>query len=206
MNKNRIIRLGFVIATLSVLGGIAYYCPACRNKENTNASSATATSHQREAEANLPGVPNFHKVSEDLYRGAQPTQEGFRELEKLGIKTVVNLRSSHSDKDLLKGTNFSYEHIPMTAWHPEQEDAVRFLKIVTDANRTPVFVHCRHGADRTGTMCAIYHIAVQGWSKDQAIEEMTKGDFGFHGIFENLVNYIRGLDIEEIKQQAGINH
>ena len=85
MNKNRIIRLGFVIATLSVLGGIAYYCPACRNKENTNASSATATSHQREAEANLPGVPNFHKVSEDLYRGAQPTQEGFRELVKLGI-------------------------------------------------------------------------------------------------------------------------
>ncbi|GAF98053.1 unnamed protein product, partial [marine sediment metagenome] len=27
-----------------------------------------------------PGLPNFHKVSDSLYRGAQPTAEGFREL------------------------------------------------------------------------------------------------------------------------------
>jgi tetratricopeptide (TPR) repeat protein len=154
----------------------------------------------------LPGLPNFHKVSENLYRGAQPSAEGMKQLEKLGIKTVVNLRSFHSDSDELKDANLSYEHIYMKAWHAEDEDIVKFLKIVTDANRTPVFVHCQHGADRTGTMCAIYNIAVQGWSKDEAIEEMTKGDFGFHGIFENLVNYIRGLDVEKIKQDAGIKN
>jgi protein O-mannosyl-transferase len=146
------------------------------------------------------GLPNCYKVSEDLYRGAQPCDEGMKQLEKLGIKTVVNLREFYSDSN----ANISDEHISVKPWHPEDEDAVRFLKIVTDKSRTPVFVHCQYGADRTGTMCAIYRIAVQGWSKDEAIEEMTKGNFGFHEIWGNLVEYIRGLDIEKIKQQAGI--
>ena len=93
----------------------------------------------------------------------------------------------------------------MTTWNPHTEDAVRFLRIVTDSNCTPVFVHCKHGSDRTGTMCAIYRITVQGWSKNQAIEEMTKGGFGFHRIWNNLVKYVRKLDIEQIKQNAGLN-
>jgi len=148
------------------------------------------------------GLTNFYKVSENLYRGAQPSAEGMKQLEKLGIKTVINLRAFHSDDDEIKDVNLGKERIDMTPWHPEQEDVVRFLKIVTDPNRTPVFVHCKYGADRTGTMCAIYRIAIQGWSKDAAIEEMTKGDFGFHEIWDNLVDYIRGLDIEKIKQQT----
>ena len=152
----------------------------------------------------LPGLQNFHKVSDTLYRGAQPTEEGMRQLEKLGIKTIVNLRSFHSDRDEIKDAKFNYEHIYMKPWHAEDEDIVKFLRIVTDANLTPVFVHCQHGSDRTGTMCAIYRIAVQGWSKDKAIEEITKGDFGFHEIWVNLPDYIREVDIEKIKKQAGL--
>lgn len=174
------------------------------NDVNTSTSSVPLTNRQWAADVNIEGVPNCHKVSEDLYRGAQPSEEGMKQLEKFGIKTVVNLRAFHSDRDELKDANLSGEHISVKTWHPEDEDVVRFLKIVTDKSRTPVFVHCQYGADRTGTMCAIYRIAVQGWSKDEAIEEMTKGNFGFHEIWDNLVEYIRGLDIEKIKQQAGI--
>jgi hypothetical protein len=67
----------------------------------------------------LPGLPNLHKVSDDLYRGAQPTADGMRELKKLGVKTVVNLRTARSDKDELGDTGLAYEEIPMTAWHAE---------------------------------------------------------------------------------------
>jgi protein tyrosine/serine phosphatase len=91
----------------------------------------------------------------------------------------------------------------MTTLGPENEDIVRFLQIVTDSNSTPVFVHCKHGADRTGTMCAIYRIAVQNWSKDEAIAEMIGGGFGFHKIWMNLVDDIRDLDIDEIKNNTG---
>lgn len=152
----------------------------------------------------LPGLPNLHKVSDDLYRGAQPTTEGIKELEKLGIKTVINLRSMHSDRDILKNTGLAYEHIEMTTWSVEDDDIIRFLQIINNGNRIPVFVHCQHGADRTGTVCAIYRITVQGWSKKDAIEEMTKGGFGYHSIWKNLPDYVHKLDIEKIKHRAGL--
>lgn len=152
----------------------------------------------------LNGVPNLHKVSNDLFRSAQPTAEGFKNLKKLGIKTVVNLRTFHTDSSLLKGTGLEYEHIYMKSWHAEEEDAVKFLKIATDPKLTPVLVHCQHGADRTGTMCAVYRIAVQGWTKEEAIKEMTEGGFGFHEVWANLPDWIKKLDVEKMKKDAGM--
>ena len=153
----------------------------------------------------LPGVPNLYKISDDLYRGAQPSTDGMKQLEKLCIKTVVNLRLVHSDRDEIENTGLSYEHIPMATWNTQNEDVVRFLKIITDSNNTPVFVHCQYGADRTGTMCAIYRIAAEGWNKNEAIDEMTNGGFGFHSIWKNLVEYIHSLNIDKIRNAAGLS-
>ncbi len=150
------------------------------------------------------GLPNLHRVSDDLYRGAQPTADGFRELKEMGIRTVVNLRSLHSDRDEVAEAGLAYEHIAMKAWHPEDEDAVRFLRIVTDPAKTPVFVHCQHGADRTGIVCAAYRMAVQGWSPEEAVAEMTEGGFGFHRIWEDLRDYVRELDVAKIRRRAGL--
>lgn len=170
----------------------------------TNAGSQAARNPKWAKKMALAGVGNFHKVSDVLYRGAQPSEKGMRELEKMGIRTVVNLRSFHSDRDEMQGTKIGYEHITMKAWHAEEEELVRFLKIVSDKERQPVFVHCQYGADRTGTMCAAYRIAVQGWTKEEAIEEMTQGDFGFHGVWSNLVEYIRKVDVEKTRKKAGL--
>jgi protein tyrosine/serine phosphatase len=205
MNKNRLWQTGLLTTLLLALSGITYHFLPEKN-EHVETNTPPATNRQWATDVNIEGVPNCHKVSDDLYRGAQPSKEGMRQLEKFGIKTVVNLREFHSDRDELKDANLGSEHISAKPWHSENEDVVRFLKIVTDKSRTPVFVHCQYGADRTGTMCAIYRMTVQGWSKDEAIEEMTKGNFGFHEIWNNLVDYIRALDIEKIKQQAGINN
>jgi protein tyrosine phosphatase (PTP) superfamily phosphohydrolase (DUF442 family) len=152
----------------------------------------------------VDGVPNLHKVSSNLYRSAQPTEQGMSSLKRMGIETVINLRSFHSDRDEIAETDLGYEHIYMKAWHPEEKEAVRFLQIVTNQKRTPVLVHCLHGADRTGTMCALYRIAVQNWTKEEAIKEMTQGDFGFHSVFDNLPEWLQELDIESIKRQAGL--
>jgi protein tyrosine phosphatase (PTP) superfamily phosphohydrolase (DUF442 family) len=152
----------------------------------------------------IKGAPNLHKVSDTLYRSAQPSTEGMRNLKAMGIETVVDLRSFHSDRDEIGDTGLAYEQIYMKAWHPEEEDAVRFLQIVTNPKRNPVIVHCQHGADRTGTMCVLYRVALQGWSKQEALKEMTDGGFGFHGIWENLIQWINGLDIDGIKRKAGI--
>lgn len=149
----------------------------------------------------LPGLPNLHKVSDELYRGAAPTAEGIQQLKKLGVKTVIDLRSSGAADDL-RGTDMTYVQIRATAWQPDDEDVVQFLQTVMDRNHAPAFVHCQRGADRTGMMTAVYRVAVQGWTKDQAIAEMTRGGFGFYSGWQNLVRYIHDLDIEQLKQSA----
>ena len=152
----------------------------------------------------LEGVPNFHKVSDSLYRSAQPTAQGMQNLKKKGIETIVNLRSFHSDRDEIGNTGLGYEHIYVKAWHPERKEIVRFLQLVTNEKKTPVLVHCQHGADRTGTMCAVYRIAIQGWTKKEAIREMREGDFNFHEVWKNLPAWIMELDIKAIRKDAGI--
>ena len=69
-------------------------------------------------------------------------------------------------------------------------------------NPPPVLVHCQHGADRTGTMCAVYRIAVDGWTKKEAIREMRDGGFNFHEVWQNLPRWIEDLDVESIRRDV----
>ena len=150
------------------------------------------------------GLPNLHRITGNLYRCAQPTAEGMRAAEKLGIKTVISLRAFHSDKDELKSTKLKSERIYFNTWHAEDEDVLRFLKVVTNTNAGPILIHCQHGADRTGTMVAIYRMAVQGWSKEDAIKEMKEGGYGYHSIWTNLVHYLNRLDVAALRRKAGL--
>ncbi len=187
-------RVGFICIIVLVFVGVA---------QGAEISQTNRPAHWAQP-IQMQGVPNLHKVSERLYRSAQPSAEGMRNVRAMGIETLVNLRSFHSDRDEVGDTGLAYEHIYMKAWHPEEEEAVRFLQIITNPRRAPVLVHCQHGADRTGTMCVLYRVAVQGWSKEEAIKEMTQGGFGFHGVWQNLIEWINALDVEEIKKRAGI--
>lgn len=153
----------------------------------------------------LEGVPNLHKVTDNLYRSAQPSKKGMSNLKEMGVETVVNLRSFNSDRSEIGDTGLGYEHIYMKAWHPERKEVIRFLQIATHSKRTPVLVHCKHGADRTGTMCALYRIVVQDWTKEAAIKEMADGGYGFHEIFENLPKWIDELDTDALRKEVGIS-
>jgi protein tyrosine/serine phosphatase len=181
--------------------------PTSKEKEQENGEVNTEDKDFKEKWSALikdkEGLTNFRKVSPVLYRGAQPTKEGMKTLEELGIKTVINLRSFHSDRDELKGTGLGYEHMYTKTWHVEEKEIVKFLKIVTDKDRTPVFVHCMQGVDRTGTMCAVYRIVIEGWDKEEVISEMKA--IGHNTVWKNLPKMLRELDVEDIKKKAGIN-
>ncbi len=140
----------------------------------------------------IKGLDNFAKISDRLYRGEQPTKEGFNELKKMGIKAIVNLRCITSDRASIKGLGFQYVHINVRASHAEDEDVIDFLKVVEDPQNAPVFVHCMHGSDRTGLMVAIYRIMVQGWPQEKALAELPL--FGFHEMYQNIRKYIKSLD------------
>jgi protein tyrosine/serine phosphatase len=153
---------------------------------------------------NHPGLSNFYEVTTNLYRGAQPTSQGMTELHAMGIKTVLNLRSFHSDHGLVSSGELKLARLHMKPWHAEDEDVVAFLKIASNTNNLPLFVHCQRGADRTGMICAMYRVVICGWTKDAAIQEMKEGGFHFNTGWKNLVDYINRVDVEALKKRAGI--
>jgi uncharacterized protein (TIGR01244 family) len=167
-------------------------------------SSPVAREAHWAATVDLRGVPNLHQVSPTLYRSAQPTDAGMLRLREFGITTVVNLRSFHSDRAATRAAGLDYEHLYLKAWHPEHHEAVAFLRFATDPARQPLLVHCQHGADRTGAMVALYRVAVEGWTMDEAIREMTNGGYRYHAIWKNLPRWLERQDIDQLRREAGI--
>lgn len=180
--------------TVGLVLAFAFLAGAARPGE-TPASAPPARNPRWAVRVELPGLPNFHRVSPALYRGAQPTREGLAELRRLGVKTVVSLRAFHGEREAVAAAGLGYERISFKVWHPEDEDLRRFLVIAADPARQPVFVHCLRGADRTGTAVAAYRICLDGWAREEAIEEMVDGGFEFSPRFRNLVTYLRGIDV-----------
>jgi protein tyrosine/serine phosphatase len=151
-------------------------------------------------------LKNFHRVDARLYRGAQPSEEGMHALRAMGVRSVVSLRSrEHDAAEDTAAAGLISHRIPMSPWNPSDEQVVRLLRTVIEAQkRGPVFVHCQHGADRTGMMIAVYRIVVQGWSKQAALNEMTDGGFGHHSIYRPLRKYVERMDVESIRHRAGV--
>jgi protein tyrosine/serine phosphatase len=148
----------------------------------------------------LQGVDNLHKINENLYRSGQPTGSGMKTLKKIiGIKTIINLRVIHSDADEVRGTGLLNKELSVKPWRLEDEDVIRVLRLIRNKENGPFLIHCHHGADRTGLMSAMYRIVEQGWTKDEAIEEMVDGGYGFHPIWSNIIKYIRKVDVKKIK-------
>jgi uncharacterized protein (TIGR01244 family) len=129
-------------------------------------------------------LPNFHRVNENLYRGGQPKKGGLKKLANLGIKTIINLRGE-SDETFAEGREakslgMEYLNVPMsTAGRPTDEQVRRVFEILEEKEKTPVFVHCRRGSDRTGAIIAIYRIKRDGWTAERAIEEANRYGLGF---------------------------
>ncbi|HEV2800064.1 MAG TPA: tyrosine-protein phosphatase, partial [Pyrinomonadaceae bacterium] len=132
------------------------------------------------------GIKNFGRVNENYYRGAQPDAEGFAELKKLGIKTVIDLREDkkRDAPEWVRAAGMEYVNIPLRASRPAtEEETKKFLQLVNDPSNWPVYVHCKGGRHRTGALTAIYRITHDGWSADLAFKEMLDYDFNQGSFF-----------------------
>jgi protein tyrosine/serine phosphatase len=147
----------------------------------------------------LEGVSNLHRISPTLYRSEQPTALGMKNLEKLGIRTVINLRYFNDDEDEVKGTSLRTERTKILTWRLGDKHVVEVMSLLKKTENGPFLIHCQHGADRTGLMTAMYRVLEQDWTPDDALRELTDGGFGYHSMWTNIIDYVRSVDVEKLR-------
>jgi tyrosine-protein phosphatase SIW14 len=144
----------------------------------------------------VTGVANFHEVDPNVYRGAQPSLDGFKSLAALGVKTIVDLRGDDKlpeEQKEVEDLGLRYISIPMSGLTaPTDEQIANILAVFDAADTAPVFVHCREGKDRTGTVVACYRISHDHWANDKALAE-AKG-YGMSPFQHPRKKYILGFE------------
>ena len=161
---------------------------APQTKEETQSPATRAIGRK----LNEKGVPNFGEVTPTLYRGGLVNTAGIKALKKLGMDVIVDTHAhDEAEEKTVESLGMKYVAIP---WHcpwPHDEVFAKFLKVVHENKGKKIFVHCRLGDDRTGMMVAAYRIAEEGWTADEAMNEMRS--FGFtrshHLICPSLAGY-----------------
>jgi protein tyrosine phosphatase (PTP) superfamily phosphohydrolase (DUF442 family) len=138
-------------------------------------------------------LPLFHRVDENYARGSQPARGGISTLKRLGVKTIVDLRSPYDYSEEVKAaaevSGLNYQRVPMSVWNPPTDDeAQKFVSIVSDATNGPFFVFCADGLNRTGEMTAIYRVARDNWTVEKALDEAD--ELGFSPYYYTLRDYV----------------
>lgn len=138
-------------------------------------------------------ISNFGKVTDNLYRGAQPRDEEYRQLAAIGVKTIVDLRNDPKGdaRTLAERAGLRYINMPLSDKdYPAADAAQRFLEIANNSAYWPVYIHCAGGRHRTGIMAAVYRITQEGWDIDRAYGEMKTYDFYTrfgHGVMKKYI-------------------
>ncbi len=141
------------------------------------------------------GIPNFHQVNEHVFRGGQPPAESWQGLAQLGVKTIIDLRRTdeHSTEEEAKAVvaaGMKYVNVPMKGVvAPPDEQIAKVLALLNSQDK--VFVHCKRGADRTGTIIACYRIKHDRWRAQQALAEAKS--FGMAWTQVGLKSYIKSF-------------
>jgi protein tyrosine/serine phosphatase len=171
---------------------------ACARTVPTNSlhfQNASSTAIAPAEKLKFSSVRNVGRISDVLLRGAQPAPKGLAELKKAGVTTIVNLRQEglevERERKVAESLGLRFLNIPVVGWSlPSDAQVAQFLNLFREPASPRVFVHCYYGDDRTGVMVAIYRIAQQHWTADQAAHEMRS--FGFHYyLYPNMASYVR---------------
>ena len=144
----------------------------------------------------VQGIRNFERVDAHVYRGAQPSSQGFEYLASVGVKTVIDLREaddrSRAEERIVTADGMRYVNVPMTGLTPPTDAQItQILGLLEDQTSGPVFVHCMRGADRTGAVIAAYHIDHGGWDATRALDDAKRHSMSFFQIPRQ--NFIRNF-------------
>lgn len=187
--------LAFPLATVLTVALAGPLTPAIAAQTQATCREVPALSPQTQSAPR--GVSNFGQVTPTLFRGGQPSAEGYRELRQLGVEMVVSFRHERGENALerreVEAQGMHFVSLPWHAWEvPSDEDVRRFLGLLATNPNTKVFVHCQQGRDRTGAMIALYRVAMDHWCPASAVSEMRAYHY-HHFFFPQLETYVEAF-------------
>ncbi len=174
-----------------LIAAVTFSAYAASGMENVGqAVTLPATARSSERIYNLPGLGNVGRVAPGVLRGAEVSKEGYATLKAMGVKTVIDMRTSANEQQEVETAGMKAVAIPIKMSRDGlQENVDRVVALMADPANQPVYVHCRHGQDRTGIVVAAFRMKQQGWSLAEAEAEMQA--FGFNNIWINFKKFIR---------------
>jgi protein tyrosine/serine phosphatase len=142
----------------------------------------------KKTETKKEDLPNFHEVNKNLFRGGQPTEEGIKQLSARGIKTVISFRDTQEkvlrEKKIVEANGMRFVNMRLNNWFKSSNHEIdAIIEEIRKPENRPVFIHCKRGADRTGTVVAIYRMKYDGWTAKQANAEAKKFGLGWWQVF-----------------------
>jgi protein tyrosine/serine phosphatase len=142
---------------------------------------------------------NLFQMSPMLYRSALPDGGAVPLLKNLKVATVINFLPE-ADSNWLSEPGINQVQLPYRTNHVDDADVLKTLRAIQSAEASgPVLMHCKHGSDRTGLMAAMYRVVIQGWSKEDALSEMTQGGFGDSTHFKDGIRYMMQVDVDKLR-------
>lgn len=179
---SRSLLLALCLAGSPVAAGLDLPALAADSSSASSASLAARDVAAAAASAAEQAIKRFLQVDDRLYRGGQPDESGFKALRDLGVTTIVSLRTDdegagEQERAIVTGLGMRFVHIPIALRPFDLGSAFtpvslgKFFEVVDDPANGKVFLHCRRGADRTGTLVSLYRVARQGWTIEKAYDE-----------------------------------
>lgn len=124
-----------------------------------------------------PRIVNYDRVNASLYRGGQPNDLGVQWLRDAGIKSIINLRMANDvwpgEPLAAQECGIQYTNLPLHGFSAPTRAEVETILTTIERLPKPVFIHCQHGCDRTGTIVACYRIHRDGWTQKAALKEAS---------------------------------
>jgi len=139
-------------------------------------------------------LPNFHNVQPDVFRSGQPTALGYHQLANRGIRTVIKLNSEYlnDEQRWAAQEHITLAYLPIPLFQqlftgPDEATMKRINHLMVIPQTGPILIHCMHGNDRTGLVIGMYRVRHNGFTAEQAYDEMLAR--GFHPELLGLYGY-----------------